>query len=177
MLSLLPTASCSTTSPPAAGRPLSPGRSPGVLQASLQKKEQFLYLGNLDARRDWGFTPEYVECMWRMLQQDEPDDFVIGTGETHSVREYLEAAFSYADLAIENHVRIDPRYFRPTEVEELIADPRKAEAKLGWKPQVKFSELVKIMVDADLRAAGLAAPGEGDDILARYFPERWWKTD
>jgi GDPmannose 4,6-dehydratase len=143
----------------------------------LAKKEQTLFLGNLDARRDWGFAPEYVEGMWRILQQKESDDFVIGTGETHSVREYLDTAFSYADLDIEKHVRIDPKYFRPTEVEVLIADTKKSEKQLNWKPKVKFFELVKIMVDADLRAAGLEAPGEGDDILQKYFPKRWWKTD
>ncbi len=143
----------------------------------LSKKDKCLYLGNLDARRDWGYAPEYVECMWKILQQDTPGDFVIGTGETHSVKEFLEAAFSYIGLTVEDYVRIDPRYFRPTEVEVLIADPSRAERALGWKPRIKFSDLVKIMVDADLRDAGITPPGEGDDILARVYSKRWWKVD
>jgi GDPmannose 4,6-dehydratase len=143
----------------------------------LAGKEKYLYMGNLDARRDWGFAPEYVECMWRILQQEEPEDFVIGTGKSHSVREFLETAFSYAGLDWEDHVRIDPRYFRPTEVENLIADARKAREKLGWKPRVTFSDLTRIMVDADLRDAGLEPIGEGDEILARLYPERWWTID
>jgi len=143
----------------------------------LAKKEHFLYLGNLDACRDWGYAPEYVECMWKILQQDTSDDFVIGTGVTHSVREFLEKAFSYAGLDIENHVRIDPKYFRPTEVEVLIADPKKAKAQLGWKPKVNFSDLVKIMVDADLRAAGLEPQGEGDERIRKIFQKKWWNAD
>jgi len=143
----------------------------------LAKKEKYLYLGNLDARRDWGFAPEYVECMWRILQQDEPGDFVIGTGETHSVREFLHEAFAYAGLDIEEHVRIDPKYFRPTEVEVLIADAKKSEEVLGWKPAIRFADLVKIMVDADMKAAGLEPIGKGDAIVGRTFPHRWWKGD
>ena len=143
----------------------------------VAKKEEFLYLGNLDARRDWGYAPEYVECMWRILQKDEADDYVLGTGETHSVREFLEAAFAYAGPDMEKHVRIDPKYFRPTEVEVLVANPKKAEKILGWKPKMKFGELVKIMMDADMRAAGLTPPGEGDAILAKRFPKRWWEAD
>jgi GDPmannose 4,6-dehydratase len=143
----------------------------------LGGKDKFLYLGNLDAKRDWGFAPEYVECMWRILQQDKPDDFVIGTGETHSVREYLHAAFSYAGLDMEEHVRIDPKYFRPTEVEVLIADPTKSQKILGWKPTIRFGDLVKIMVDADLRASGLEPIGDGDQIIRSKFPDRWWKSD
>ncbi len=142
----------------------------------LAKKEHFLYLGNLDARRDWGFAPEYVEAMWRILQQDRPDDFVIGTGETHSVREFLQEAFSYVDLNVDDHVRIDPKYFRPTEVEVLIADPTKANKQLGWKPQITFRDLVRIMVDADLSEAGLESPGQGDMIIEQKFPQRWWKV-
>ena len=143
----------------------------------LAKKEKYLYLGNLDTRRDWGFAPEYVECMWRILQQDEPGDFVIGTGETHSVREFLHEAFAYAGLDIEEHVRIDSKYFRPTEVEVLIADAKKSEEVLGWKPAIKFADLVKIMVDADMKAAGLEPIGKGDVIVGRTFPDRWWKGD
>jgi len=143
----------------------------------LAKKTQHMYLGNLDAKRDWGFSPEYVEAMWRMLQAEVPDDFVIGTGETHSVREFLETAFAYVDLDMSAHVKIDPRYFRPTEVDVLIGNASKADRILGWKPQVKFGDLVKIMVDADLRAAGLEVPGEGDAIIAKKFPTKWWKGD
>jgi len=143
----------------------------------LAGKENYLYLGNLDAKRDWGFSPEYVECMWRILQHGEAGDFVIGTGETHSVREFLQESFTYAGLDVEEHVRIDPKYFRPTEVEILIADAGKAGRDLGWKPSVRFNDLVKIMVDADMRAAGLKAIGKGDAILKKKFPHRWWKND
>ncbi|MDO9033967.1 MAG: GDP-mannose 4,6-dehydratase [Methanoregula sp.] len=143
----------------------------------LAKKEHYLYLGNLDARRDWGFSPEYVECMWKILQQKNADDYVIGIGETHSVREFLDAAFEYAGLDVEKHVKIDPKYFRPTEVEVLIANPSKAEKNLGWKPKIRFNELVKIMVDADMRAAGLSPVGEGDAILKKTFSKMWWKAD
>lgn len=147
------------------------------IAAILAGKEKYLYLGNLDAKRDWGFTPEYVECMWSILQQDKPDDYVIGTGETHTVQEFVDAAFSYAGLDIEKHVKIDPKYFRPTEVEALLADPSRAEKKLGWKARITFSELVKIMVDADMKAAGLKPIGEGYAILEKEFPNRWWKKD
>jgi|SRR3990167_3089778 len=111
-----------------------------------------LYLGNLDAKRDWGYAKEYVEAMWLMLQQDKPDDYVIATGETHSVREFLEAAFGYAKLDWKKHVKIDKKYFRPAEVDLLIGDATKAKKQLGWEPKVKFEELVKIMVDADMKA-------------------------
>lgn len=140
-------------------------------------KEKYLYMGNLDARRDWGYSPEYVEAMWQILQQDEPDDYVIGTGESHSVQEFLEEVFTYAGLDWEEHVRIDPKYFRPTEVESLIADGTKAEKAFGWKPKVTFRDLVRIMVDSDFRAAGLEPIGEGDDALDRIYPDRWWKAD
>jgi GDPmannose 4,6-dehydratase len=143
----------------------------------ISGKDKFLYLGNLDAKRDWGFAPEYVECMWRILQQEKPDDFVIGTGETHSVREYVHEAFSYAGLDTEKHIRIDPKYFRPTEVEVLIADPAKSHKILGWKPQIRFADLVKIMVDADMRALGQEPIGEGDKIIMSKFRDRWWKSD
>lgn len=143
----------------------------------LAKKEKYLYLGNLDAKRDWGYAPEYVECMWQMLQNSEPEDFVIGTGEAHSVREFLEATFSYAGLEMEEYIRIDSRYFRPTEVEELVSDPAKARKKLNWDPKIKFGDLVKIMVDADMRAAGLKAIGEGDEIITKRFANRWWGED
>jgi GDPmannose 4,6-dehydratase len=148
----------------------------GIAQI-LSGKAPTLYLGNLDAKRDWGFAPEYVEAMWKILQQESPGDFVIGTGESHSVREFVEAALQYVDRDMEKHVQIDPRYFRPTEVENLIADSNKAEQVLQWKPKVPFKDLVKIMVDADLRAAGLEAPGDGDEQLDKVFPKRWWSGD
>jgi GDPmannose 4,6-dehydratase len=111
------------------------------------------------------------------MQEKTPDDFVIGTGETHSVREFLEAACSYVDLDVSAHVQFDKKYFRPTEVDVLIADSSKAARVLKWRPQIKFNDLVKIMIDADLRAAGLVPPGEGDAIIAKKFPEKWWKRD
>ncbi len=108
-----------------------------------------LYLGNLDARRDWGYAKEYVEAMWRMLQQDQADDYVIATGETYSVREFLLEAFSYVGLDWEKYVKVDPRYYRPAEVDLLLGDLSKAISKLGWKPQTSFKKLVQIMVEAD----------------------------
>jgi GDPmannose 4,6-dehydratase len=143
----------------------------------LAGKEKILYLGNLDAKRDWGFAPEYVDCMWRILQQETPDDFVIGTGETHSVREFVQEAFAYAGLDVEEHVRIDQKYFRPTEVDVLIANPKKSEKILGWKPSIKFGDLVKIMVDADMKAGGLEPIGDADEIILTKFPHRWWNAD
>ncbi len=108
-------------------------------------------LGNLDARRDWGYAGDYVRAMWLMLQQDEPDDYVIATGETHSVRELCEVAFGYVGLNWEDHVVVDPQFYRPAEVDLLIGDPSKARAKLGWQPTVSFEELIQMMVDADLQ--------------------------
>jgi GDPmannose 4,6-dehydratase len=128
------------------------------IKLGLQDK---LYMGNLDARRDWGYARDYVEAMWLMLNADKADDYVIATGETHSVREFLEAAFSYLELNWEKYVEIDPRYFRPAEVDLLLGDASKAHRELGWKPKVAFDELVKIMVDHDLELAKkeLAAGG------------------
>ncbi len=114
--------------------------------------ERDLYLGNLEARRDWGYAPDYVRAMWLMLQQDEPQDFVIGTGEAHNVRDFVQEAFSYAGLDWRDHVKTDPRYFRPAEVDHLLANPKRARRVLGWEPTVRFKELVRIMVDADLAA-------------------------
>ena len=153
-------------------------------------RQRKLYLGNIDARRDWGFAPEYVECQWLILQQDKPDDYVIGTGESHSVREFVELGFQYSGVEIEwkgdglNEkgivsaaksssnlnigdviVEIDSHYFRPAEVDFLLADFSKAKELLGWEPRVTFSELVKIMVDADMKLIGLEPPGEGRKIL------------
>jgi GDPmannose 4,6-dehydratase len=122
-------------------------RAVAHIQAGLQDK---LYLGNLDARRDWGYAKEYVEAMWLMLQQATPDDYVIATGETHSIREFLEAAFGHAGLEWQKHVEIDSRYYRPTEVDLLVGDASKARRKLGWEPKTRFLQLVKLMVDADI---------------------------
>jgi GDPmannose 4,6-dehydratase len=155
-------------------------------------KQKKLYLGNLDAKRDWGFTPEYVECQWLILQQEKPDDYVIGTGESHSVREFVELAFAYAGIIItwqgnsleekgvveevaspstcslkkgDVVVEIDPNYFRPAEVDFLCADASKALEKLGWQPRVTFHDLIKVMVDSDLELAGIESPGDGKKIL------------
>jgi GDPmannose 4,6-dehydratase len=122
------------------------------IKAGLQDK---LYLGNLDAKRDWGYAKEYVEMMWLMLQQDTPDDYVIATNETHTVKEFVQETFTHLDLDWEKYVEYDKRYERPAEVELLIGDPAKAKKQLGWEPKVKFKELVKIMVDADLKLAEL----------------------
>lgn len=154
----------------------------------LAGKQRMLYLGNLNARRDWGFAPEYVEAMWRIVQEEKPDDFVLGTGESHSVREFAERAFAYAGIELEwkgegkeergvvrsaletwgdrikpgdTLITVDPRYFRPAEPEVLEANPRKARSVLQWEPRVTFPELVKIMVDYDLKHLGLPPPGEG----------------
>ena len=111
-----------------------------------------IILGNLDSKRDWGYAKDYVEAMWLMLQQDEPDDYVIATGETHTVREFLEEAFGFVNLNWEDYVEFDERFLRPAEVDLLVGDYSKAKEKLGWEPKVKFKELVKLMVEADLEA-------------------------
>jgi GDPmannose 4,6-dehydratase len=121
------------------------------IKMGLQDK---LYLGNLEARRDWGYAPDYVDAIWLILQQDRPDDYVIATGENHTVREFLEEVFAYLDLDWNKYVVIDKRYFRPAEVDLLLGDSTKAKKKLGWEPKVKFKELVRIMVDSDLQLAG-----------------------
>ena len=125
-------------------------RAAARIKYGLQDK---LYLGNLDAKRDWGYAGDYVEAMWLMLQQDEPDDYVIATGECHSVREFLEETFSQLDLDWRDYVEIDPRYLRPTEVDHLQGDSTKARRKLGWKPKVDFRQLVKMMLQHDLDLA------------------------
>jgi GDPmannose 4,6-dehydratase len=125
--------------------------------AGTQKK---IYLGNLDAKRDWGYAKDYVRAMWLMLQQDQPDDYVIATGETHEVKEFLEVAFSYVNLNWEDYVAFDERYLRPAEVDLLIGDPAKSNQVLGWQPSVNFKELVHLMVGADLEALGLTSPNE-----------------
>jgi GDPmannose 4,6-dehydratase len=128
-------------------------RGVAKILAGLDKK---IYLGNLEARRDWGYAPEYMEAAWLMMQQKEPDDYVIGTGESHSVREFIEAAFKHAGISNwRDYIEIDPRYFRPSEVENLIANPQKAKEKLGWEVKTKFKDLVRIMVKADLKEYGI----------------------
>lgn len=124
-------------------------RAAARIRMGLQNK---LYLGNLEAYRDWGYAPEYVEAMWMMLQQDKPDDYVIGTGESHSVREFLEVSFAYVGLDWHSFVELDPRYYRPTEVERLLADPTKARKQLGWSHRVGFGDLACLMVEAELES-------------------------
>jgi GDPmannose 4,6-dehydratase len=136
------------------------------IKFGLQEK---LYLGNLEAKRDWGYAPDYVEAMWLILQQDTPEDFVIATGEAHSVREFLEEAFSHVALDWRDYVEIDPKYFRPTEVDFLLGDASKARRILGWEPRVSFQELVRIMVDADLQA--LMDMRQCQDVIERLRQE------
>jgi GDPmannose 4,6-dehydratase len=133
-------------------------RAVAEIKAGLANK---VYLGNLDAKRDWGYAKEYVMAMWLMLQRDEPDDFVIATGETHSVREFVQEAFSYAGLKWQDHVEIDPKYYRPAEVDLLVGDASKARQKLGWSPQTRFNDLVRLMVDADMAALKNASKQRG----------------
>jgi len=162
-----------------------------ALANMLAGKQRRIYLGNIEAKRDWGFAPEYVEMMWLMLQQDKPEDYVVGTGESHSVKEFLEKAFEYVGIGIkwkgsgverkgfvkslssalastlrvgDPLIEIDPKYFRPTEVDFLKADISKAKKRLGWKPRTTFDELVKIMVDYDMKLIGLSPVGEGMEI-------------
>jgi len=169
-----------------------------AVAAILAGRQRTLHLGNLDAKRDWGFAPDYVECQWKILQQDAPEDFVIGTGESRSVREFVVEAFSYAGVELEwfgkgtaekgvvrsldasrvppgaelapgqEIVHIDPRYFRPAEVDYLLADPAKARKVLAWEPTLTFAELVRVMTDADLEAAGVTPPGEGFARVSRH---------
>lgn len=143
----------------------------------LAGTQKVLYLGNLDAKRDWGYAPDYIEAMWIMLQQKEPKDYVIGTGIAHSVREFLEEAFGYVDLNYEDYVRIDPKYYRPLDLENLIADSSKARKDLGWNPKIGFNELVKIMVDSDMKKLGLTPVGEGYDTIDKMYSKPWWGVD
>ena len=137
-------------------------RAVAKIVAGKQKK---IYMGNLDSKRDWGYAKDYVRAMWMMLQHDQPDDYVIATGETYSVRQFLQEAFSYVNLNWEDYVEFDQRYLRPAEVDLLIGDPTKAKQKLGWEPSVTFTELVALMVEADLQALGLTSPnGNGANI-------------
>ncbi|MBM3120931.1 MAG: GDP-mannose 4,6-dehydratase [Chloroflexi bacterium] len=141
-------------------------RAVARIRAGEQKK---LFLGNLESKRDWGYAPEYVEAMWTMLQREAPDDFVLGTGESYSVRQLVEEAFAYAGLDWHDYVEIDQGYFRPTEVDYLQADASKARRVLGWSPKVTFRELVRIMVDADVQSLGQTPIGEGMRILQDKF--------
>jgi GDPmannose 4,6-dehydratase len=136
-------------------------RAVAAIKLGLQKD---LYLGNMDAKRDWGYAPEYVEGMWRMLQADQPDDYILATNETHTVMEFVQEAFGHVGLEWEKYVRYDARYERPAEVDLLIGDPAKAKRELGWEPKVRFKELVQIMVDADvemLEGKGLVHQHQG----------------
>jgi len=133
-------------------------RAVAHIVTGLQDK---LYLGNLEAKRDWGYAREYVEAMWLMLQQAKPDDYVVATGESHSVREFLEAAFAHAGLDWRKYVEIDPNYYRPTEVDLLVGDASKAKKQLGWEPKTKFNDLVKLMVDADMQMVKDHLAGKG----------------
>jgi GDPmannose 4,6-dehydratase len=148
-------------------------RAVARIKAGLQQK---VYLGNLDSRRDYGYTPEYVEVMWKMLQLDQPDDYVVGTGIAPTIREFVAEAFAYADMDWQEFVEIDPRYFRPTEVDFLQADPSKARKVLGWEPKVTWKALARIMVDADMQTVGLDPIGEGLKILEDYF-DNWHRWD
>lgn len=141
----------------------------------LSGEQDKLYLGNLEAKRDWGYAPEYVELMWRILQEDNPGDYVVGTGESHSVREFVEEAFSYVGLDWRPYVEVDPKYFRPLEVDSLLADISATKSQLGWQPKVTFKELVRIMVDADMEAMGMKPIGQGTKILEQECPQwhRW----
>ncbi|MFA5835573.1 MAG: GDP-mannose 4,6-dehydratase [Bellilinea sp.] len=148
-------------------------RALAAIKAGKQRK---LFLGNLDSKRDWGYAPEYVEAMWMMLQQDRGDDYVVATGESHSIREFLDEAFGYLGMDWNRFVEIDPKYYRPTEVDYLLGNPTKAKTQLGWEPKVKFRELVRIMADADLELVGEKCPGEGKLILKDCF-DGWHKWD
>jgi GDPmannose 4,6-dehydratase len=147
-----------------------------ALAAIVAGKQKELFLGNLEARRDWGYAPDYVAAMWKILQCEKPDDYVIGSGEAHSVREFLEEAFGYVKLDWHEYVKIDPRYFRPTEVDFLQADPGKAQREIGWEPRVFFKDLVRIMVDADLELIGLKSPGDGARIIEKHHGD-WHRWD
>jgi GDPmannose 4,6-dehydratase len=144
----------------------------------LAGKQEKLYMGNLDARRDWGYAPEYVEGMWRILQLDAPSDYVLGTGESHTVREFLEEAFGYVGLDWQDHVELDPRYLRPAEVDFLMSDSARARKELQWEPRITFKELVRIMVDADVEAVGLTAKGSGRRTLEEKFGDwhQWTRS-
>lgn len=143
-----------------------------ALASILSKKQKYLYLGNIEAKRDWGYAPEYVDGMHRILNHDKADDFVLATGQSYTVKQFLEFTFGYMDLNYEDYVKIDPEYFRPTEVDYLLGDASKANNELGWKPQVDLEMLAKIMVDHDMLKYGLEPKGEGIEYL-RNSPLHW----
>lgn len=143
----------------------------------LAGKQKQLELGNLTTRIDWGFAPEYVEVMWLMLKQWKGGDYVIGTGETHSIKEFVDIAFNYAGLKTEDILTSNHSFFRPTDDKILQAGTAHAVDCLGWKPKIHLEDLVKIMIDADMRKLGLEPIGEGDKIIQKVFPNRWWKGD
>jgi GDPmannose 4,6-dehydratase len=147
-----------------------------ALAAIKAGKESHLFLGNLEAKRDWGYAPDYIAAMWKMMQLENADDYVIGTGEAHSVRDFLDESFGYLNMDWKDYVRIDPRYFRPTEVDHLLADASKARVVLNWEPRVFFKDLVHIMVDADLEFLGLESPGEGRKLLELHHG-KWHRWD
>jgi GDPmannose 4,6-dehydratase len=139
-------------------------------------RQKNLFLGNLEAKRDWGYAPDYVAAMWKILLHDRPGDYVIGTGESHSVKEFLDESFGYLNLDWHDYVEIDPRYYRPTEVNYLQSDPSKAGRELGWEPRIFFKDLVRIMVDADLELIGQPSPGEGRQVLESQHG-RWHRWE
>lgn len=139
-------------------------------------EDKYLILGGLKPERDWGYAPEYVELMWKMLNGHLPGDYAVGSGVTHTVGEFVKEAFTYTGLDWNDHVRIDPLYFRSTDSPVLKADSRKAVTDFGWEPRISFGDLVRIMVDADIRALG-PPPGEGDRLLSEKFPRCWWKKE
>lgn len=141
-------------------------RAIAMIKAGKQKN---LVLGNLEARRDWGYAPEYVEVMWRMMNQAKTGDYVVGTGETHSIRDFLEEAFGYVGMDWRDCVKTDPKFLRPTEVNYLCADPTLIRKELGWEPKIRFKELVRTMVDADLAKQGQPFPGEGKQLIEKHF--------
>ena len=147
-----------------------------ALAAIKAGKQDFLYLGNLEAKRDWGYAPDYIAAIWKMMEREKAEDYVIGTGEAHSVKEFLDEAFGYLDMDWKEYVRIDPRYFRPTEVDYLLADPQKAMRELNWEPRVYFRDLVRIMVDADLEFVNLESPGDGKKLLEKHHG-KWHRWD
>lgn len=148
-----------------------------AIASILAGNQKILDLGELDAKRDWGYAPEYVEAMWKMLQQDKPYDYLLGTGETHTVQEFVDKAFEYAGLDAAKYVRITKNTFRGMGASILQAGSCEATRRLGWYPKIRFNELIKIMIDADMRAAGLKPIGEGDAIIAKHFPNKWWIGD
>ena len=143
----------------------------------LAGNQKELELGNMNTQIDWGFAPEYVEAMWLMLKQWKGGDYTIGTGETHSIKEFVDVAFKYAGLEQEEVLKSNHMFFRPADEKVLLAGTAHARDYIGWKPKIKFIDLVKIMIDADMRKLGLDVRGDGDKAIEKAFPNRWWKND